>query len=644
MRKTVLAALLVLLAASRVTAQADLKQYVALIEAQYYEETRQMFQSLAVHFSDQGNTDLAGFFNAYAQGGGFGSGWVHVTPDGANYIITNQHVVSQAGSVTIRFEQPDGSFLSYPDAPIVYVDDNMDLAVVQFPNGARVFENGFPIDTALKPDGTELFSAGFPGFGGEPLWQFSSGIVTNSRARPSVFPGYDYLIQHSAQIDPGNSGGPLMVRDSSSPTGFAVVGVNTWKATQRNNTNFSIPAKELPGLLERAAGAVATRADPEALTEQLRSRATVLAAELSSANPDFDQIHRFISYALVGRRGWDAFSELLGQADDPATWEQEFFNDPIETMRTSLYYQFWVSLGDTRRVEFTGINPADLERIATIDEIRTTYTVGGSVNEIVWGWEYGTWKIRDFEPITLGAGSVASTNQSDATNRQSSPAVSAENLLLIYGGRIAAGTSAGYGDVYSTYPGTFVYHGTLFSDPVFNYEVGVEAEVPIRAPLWLDIGASVTRKGRYYQLENTDVSEIDDLWVQERILYLQVPALIRARINLGTGLGVTAAAGLAVNLAAIHGGTYWDYDNNEFDLPSSWWSDRFLRRLAFSAIGRASLELGFGGGLLGIEVGLESHLSRDFRYLDGFGDLVPESSRFRTLNLAAYLRRPLAQL
>lgn len=637
LRRLALSAVIGFAGVASVVSQAELKDYVALIEAEYYDETRDMFESLAGHFNGRGSPELARFFASYAQGGGFGTGWVHVASNGENFIITNQHVVAQAGSVTIKFEQPDGSFVTYPDAPIVYVDDNMDLAVVQFPGGEPVFDEGFPIDASLKPDGTELYSAGFPGFGGEPLWQFSAGIVTNSRARPSVFPGYDYLIQHSAQIDPGNSGGPLMVRDSRSPTGFAVVGVNTWKATQRNNTNFSIPSKELPALLDRTIRAVQVSGEPDALEEALITQASVLAGELSSANPDFEEIHRHISYALVGRRGWEAFGEILTRTDDPSTWEQEFFTDPIETMRTSLYYLLWLSLGD-RDVSFVGLNPSDAGELENKEEIRTVFSVAGSQTEIVWSWEYGTWKIRDFElPTTIAAGPAAGRAEPSA-------AMSMDEVVLIYGGRAAAGTSAGYGDVYSTYTGTFVDNGTLFNEPAFHYEMGVAAEVPFTSQLWVEVGANISRKGRYYQLEGSDPAEFDDLWVMERITYLQVPALVRSRINLGPGLGVTAAAGLSANLGLLKSGSYWDYNDDEFDLPSSWWSDRFLRPLAISLIGRASLELGYGGGLIGIEIGAEAHLTKDFRYRDGFGEIVAESSRFRTVSLGLYLRRPLGEL
>lgn len=640
-RSAVLAMGLASLVAAQALGQVDLKTYVPLIEANYYEETRRMFESLATHFDGRGNPDVARFFASYAQGGGFGTGWVYVEPDGENFIVTNQHVVAQAGSVTVKFERPDGSFTSYEDAPIVYVDDYMDLAVVRFPDDRRVFDEGFPIDEEPKADGAELFSAGFPGFGGEPLWQFSTGIVTNARARPSVFQGYDYLIQHSAQIDPGNSGGPLMVRDPSSPTGFAVVGVNTWKATQRSNTNFSIPAKEIPPLIERARQAAARRTDPDVLREQLERTASVLAAELRSANPDTQQIHRFVSYALVGRRGWEAFQQILSIVEDPAPWERDFFNDPIETMRTSLYYLFWFSLGtdeQLRTMEFVDINPLDLERLGEIDEVRTRFRIADTSTEIAWSWEYGGWKIRDFELQPLRAPDPGPA--SPPAPERGDDELGGE--LPLFGVRVAAGGAAGAGEVYGAYPATFADNYGLFEDPVFNFDLGVALEFPVSLPLWLEAGADLSRKGRYYQLEGSDaVAESDNLWISERILYLRVPGLAKLRITPQPGLSFALAAGPALNLAVSRGGVYWDWDDNEFDLPSSWYDDA-LNPFALSALLRASVEIGLGGYLIGFDLTGDVHLTKDFEYVDTSGSTVDESSRFRTLNAGGYLRFPLS--
>ena len=169
----------------------------------------------------------------------------------------------------------------------------------------RVFKTGFKLDLRQQKDLTEVVAAGFPGFGGKPLWQVSLGTITNSQAR--IDPAYSYLIQHSAPIDPGNSGGPLLVRDPSAPQGFAVAGVNTLKALKRESTSFAIPARNVAEVLDRARKAKKLAASPKALRSELIRSCNVLAGELNSDNPVDQDVNQHISYAIVGEKGWGKF-------------------------------------------------------------------------------------------------------------------------------------------------------------------------------------------------------------------------------------------------------------------------------------------------------------------------------------------------
>ena len=610
------------------TAQVDLRQYVALIETNYHQETRVTFETLAKHFTSQGEKQLAEFFDAYAKAGGFGTGWVYVAANGDNFVITNRHVVSQAATVNLSFEQPDGSYKTFADAPIVYVDDFMDLAVVQFPGGAKVFAHGFPIDTSFKQDGTQLFSAGFPAFGGKPLWQFSTGIVTNSRARPVGFPGYDYLVQHSAQIDKGNSGGPLMVRDAASVTGFAVIGVNTWKATQRENTNFSIPAKVLPAVIENARKAVAMRASAPAMRTALEQTCRVLAAELRSPNPDVEKIHQFISYAQVGRRGWDAFEGILGAVDDKKTWEESFFEDPIETMRTSLFYLFWLSLDkhqEASPIEFREVSAADQDKIGKAEAIRTEFLAGGKATEISWTWEYGQWRVVDFELPAI-AKAQPSEQQEAAKPEDAQQAAPEFGSYILVGASFYAGSSNGYGNVYGSAEFPTAGTGTA-DDSVFSWSASLSVEVPVTSLFWIEGQLNLVKKGRYYQWNSPpDTNASNNIWVREEILYLQVPAMAELHVSMVEGLSFTLAAGPAVNIAVAPGGLYWDYLNTQYNLPSTWYDGSYFNPIALSAVAEASVRFGLGGSLLCISGKVDYDLTTDFNYGSG------ETSHFLTLS------------
>ena len=84
------------------------------------------------------------------------------------------------------------------------------------------------------------------------MWQFAKGVVTNSSAKINdlLDSNISSLIQHSAQIDSGNSGGPLLIK-SSNKIGYSVVGINTWKAFYRDSTNFAIPSSVIKSMIER---------------------------------------------------------------------------------------------------------------------------------------------------------------------------------------------------------------------------------------------------------------------------------------------------------------------------------------------------------------------------------------------------------
>ncbi len=375
--------------------QADLKAYVLLIKPLYHQKTRALFLELAKSFGDKGSAEGQRYFASLAGEHAFGSGWVVVDPDGQNYIITNRHVVIGAEKVNIYVENTQGDQQAYLDCPILYVDKQMDLAVAQFPGAQKVFTSGFKLDSRLEEDLTEVVAAGFPGFGGEPLWQVSRGNITNSRAR--IDPAYSYLIQHSAPIDPGNSGGPLLVKDPATPIGYSVVGVNTLKALKRESTNFAIPSKHVEEVLEKAKRARRFAASPAALRRELVNASTILAGELNSDTSVDQAVNHYISYAIVGEKGWQAYQGVRREAQDQEKYDTWFLDDPVEAMRTSIYACFRAEVESKKgsTVAFVGINPADSDAIGKKDEIRTSFTIGGTQKEIAWTWEYGQWRISN---------------------------------------------------------------------------------------------------------------------------------------------------------------------------------------------------------------------------------------------------------
>ena len=139
-----------------------------------------------------------------------GSGFL-IKPNGT--IITNNHVVADASSVTVQLD--DGTQLP---AKIVGRDPRTDLAVLKIvPPGSKPMPYLELGDSENVEPGQWVIAVGNPfGLGGT----VTAGIVS-ARGRDIGEGSYDSFIQTDASINRGNSGGPLLTQDGK------VIGVNT---------------------------------------------------------------------------------------------------------------------------------------------------------------------------------------------------------------------------------------------------------------------------------------------------------------------------------------------------------------------------------------------------------------------------------
>ncbi len=136
---------------------------------------------------------------------GSGSGII-ISSDG--YVLTNAHVVNGKSSATIKLT--DGRSLA---GTVIGRDENIDLALLKV--GATNLSPAFLGDSDLLEQGDPVFTFGYP-LGIEGDVAFKDGTLS----RRQKIDGTMYL-EISAQILPGNSGGPL-VNESGE-----VIGINT---------------------------------------------------------------------------------------------------------------------------------------------------------------------------------------------------------------------------------------------------------------------------------------------------------------------------------------------------------------------------------------------------------------------------------
>jgi S1-C subfamily serine protease len=161
---------------------------------------------------------------------GAGSGFV-VTPDG--YVMTNSHVVS--GARTIRVRTPAGEVA---EGQVMGDDPGTDLALVRVDAAALVHApepvRYLPVDGTLAPRVGQLAVAiGNPlGFESTVSTGVVSALGRSLRGRSNRL--IDGVIQHTAPLNPGNSGGPLL--DAAG----RVIGVNTAIIARSQGLGFAI--------------------------------------------------------------------------------------------------------------------------------------------------------------------------------------------------------------------------------------------------------------------------------------------------------------------------------------------------------------------------------------------------------------------
>src|SRR5262249_7571785 len=134
-------------------------------------------------------------------------------------------------------------------AGVAALDEDADLAILKVTHGI----SAEPLSLAagdLPPVGSRVYAIGTPG--GKFVNTLSDGLVSAHRpaGRIPVFPKLPTMIQMTAPISHGSSGGPLLGPDGR------VVGVTTLAFTNyprpqdiNQNLNFAVPASHVAQLL-----------------------------------------------------------------------------------------------------------------------------------------------------------------------------------------------------------------------------------------------------------------------------------------------------------------------------------------------------------------------------------------------------------
>jgi serine protease Do len=208
-------------------------------------------------------------------------------------------------------------------------------------------------------------------------------------------PGKTFLIQHSAQVDAGNSGGPLLIAAKGAPGGYRVIGVNTWKAVSRQATNYSIPSIAISAFVGKVLGS--NEAVDE--TPHVESRALEFSVKLRDQKKGFADAVTYISYSCTNERGVEALRKVLATA--PSEVRDSIYAvfvglSPIEAMRYSVSFQLQKEFSSITENE--SVTMESLTRTAA-NAYDCVYASSDGKWKSVWIKEQGVWRLGSIERI-----------------------------------------------------------------------------------------------------------------------------------------------------------------------------------------------------------------------------------------------------
>lgn len=157
---------------------------------------------------------------------------------GGGYILTNNHVIDDVLSYSnykLQVYLNNGKVPYY--AEVLWTNDNLDVAIIQCENGdipyVKIKDRLFS-DTEKIQLLEQVIAIGTPlefSYQNTCTLGYISGLNRTSISSSNV---YEYLIQHTASISNGNSGGPLFDMNGN------LIGLNTLGAEAGNDLYFAV--------------------------------------------------------------------------------------------------------------------------------------------------------------------------------------------------------------------------------------------------------------------------------------------------------------------------------------------------------------------------------------------------------------------
>jgi serine protease Do len=193
-----------------------------------------------------------------------------VSDDGL--VLTNEHVIEGCHVVTAE---------GRGTGVVRAADRDNDLALVKFDFSS----SPFTFRSTPAKVGEDVFAAGYP-YGGRLGWNFTKGSV-------SALTSDSRVVQHTAPVQPGNSGGPL-IDESGLVVGVVVARLSDIAALQQygsvpQNVNFAIHANIATNFLrandvEPVTSSSSDLSSPEAVAKRAKLSTVRLSCQTVAAS------------------------------------------------------------------------------------------------------------------------------------------------------------------------------------------------------------------------------------------------------------------------------------------------------------------------------------------------------------------------
>lgn len=410
---------------------ADIRDCVCIVRPQYDEQTIDFLKSADTKLSRFGYNNIAEYFDNTAKGV-FGSGFV-INENGKVLVLTNYHVAAYVSAVTLEFENADGTTLIVKDCPIIAVDKQVDLAAAEVPEGKVQSFLSFAAHDVTED--SDVWTAGYPAFGDEPLWQLGKGSVTNARARITEMadPKKSFFIQHSAPVDSGNSGGPLLQKSAKASTGYVVVGMNAAKALFRQAANFAIPMTTIKKFLSNRVFLRSKNLETslEVSLQDFTDALSYYKAE-NDEEKSKEEINRirklvcFISDTQAMTEGLDIYLKALKSA--PKNFYAEIvgttiYGHPIDGIKTAIACKIYTTVQPSEN-KYTAESPIEAKNLNRKDGcyefVLTNPDKKNASLFTLWKETYGSWDMDGLDvgtPAESASQQLKNTSGTDAANK-----------------------------------------------------------------------------------------------------------------------------------------------------------------------------------------------------------------------------------